>query len=31
MKYNEETFKKEVETLYNKEIELNGKFKGVTK
>lgn len=31
MKYNEETFKKEVETLYNKEIEVIGKFKGVTK
>lgn len=31
MKYNEETFKKEVESLYNGEIEVIGRFKGVTK
>lgn len=31
MKYNEQTFKLEVESLYNKEIEIIGKFKGLTK
>ena len=31
IKYNEQTFKLEVESLYNKEIEIIGKFKGLTK
>ena len=31
MKYTEETFKQKVDSLYNREVEVIGRFKGLTK